>query len=97
MARTGRWFMVIIVIILVIMGLNLSNHGINQLTMENRGAILDVRLYKGDIVFTALGKDYVYERDKVELKKQVYDLIVGVEKYFHKIWRIFNAVFLYDV
>lgn len=89
--------MVIIVVILVIMGLNLSNHGINQLTMENRGAVLDIKLDKGDIVFTALGKDYVYERGKVELKKEIYELKVGVEKYFYKIWRIFNAVFLYDV
>ncbi|SHG85235.1 hypothetical protein SAMN02745221_01107 [Thermosyntropha lipolytica DSM 11003] len=96
-ARAGKIFMVLIIISLLIAGLNVSNYGISQLTMEDRGAVLDVKFEGGDIVFTFLGKEYVFEQYKSRGWEDFYAYWQEIEDYLRKIWRIFEAVFLYEV
>lgn len=96
-AGWGRFFILLLVISLVVAGLNVSNYGISQLTMEDRGEVLNVRLKDGDIVFTALGKEYVYGDYRNISGQDFYQLAKEIEDYLRKIWRIFQAVFLYDV
>ncbi|MBP8820207.1 MAG: hypothetical protein KBG91_07275 [Syntrophomonadaceae bacterium] len=87
-------------IILVIMGLNTSNQGINSLTREGRQAVLNLDYNQGDIKVDALGNSYDYSVDRlgtdlklVGEKTRVY--FYDVTDYLKKIWIIFDAVFLY--
>jgi len=57
--------MTIAVLLLVIMGLNVSNQGINNLTLDERGAILAFGLSRSDISLQILGNNYAYPRDKL--------------------------------
>lgn len=96
-ARAGRIFVLLMIIGLVVAGLNISNYGISQLTMEKRGAVLDAEFRNGSLVVTALGKDYVYGGYRNIDYKDFYKLAKEIEDYLQKIWRIFEAVFLYEV
>lgn len=57
--------MTLTVLLLVILGLNISNQGINKLTLDRRGAILAGELTREDICLQVLGYEYAYPRDKL--------------------------------
>ncbi|MBO8159160.1 hypothetical protein [Thermosyntropha sp.] len=97
MARIDRLFVIIVIVLLVAMGLNISNYGINQLTMEDRGAVIDVEVDEGKLVFTFLGSDYAIKVDKQEIVSSLKEIIYRVEKHFYRIRHIFEVVFLYDI
>ena len=88
-------------VILVILGLNTSNQGINNLTREERQAVLDVDYDQGDIRLEALGNSHSYSVDRLsailpELKQQSRRVVNGSVDYLKKIWTIFDAGFLYE-
>lgn len=87
--------------ILVVLGLNTSNQGINSLTRQERQAVLDVDYSKGDIRVEALGNSYSYAWDRLDttwldLKQRSRDAVTGLIDYLKRIWTIFDAVFLYE-
>lgn len=63
--KLTRVLMSIALFILVILGLNLSNQGINRLTLDQRGAILALGLNHSDIKLQVMGNNYAYSRDKL--------------------------------
>ncbi|MGS0765111.1 hypothetical protein [Syntrophomonas curvata] len=99
--RFYQLLMLIGLVMLVILGLNTSNQGINNLTREERQAVLDVDYSKGNIKVEALGNSYSYALDRPEtgwagLKQQGRRAVNGFTDYLKKIWTIFDAVFLYE-
>jgi len=88
-------------ILLVIMGLNTSNQGINSLTRDEQAAVFNLDYNQGNIRVDALGNSYDYSLDRlgtnlklVGNKTRVY--FYDVTDYLKKIWIIFDAVFLYE-
>jgi len=81
-------------ILLVITGLNTSNQGINSLTRDEHGAVLNMDYNQGNISVDALGNSYDYSLDRLgtDLK------LVGnkTRGYFYDITIIFDAVFIYE-
>lgn len=63
--KFSQVLMTIAVFLLVILGLNVSNQGINNLTLDERGAILAFGLNRSDISLQILGNNYTYPRDKL--------------------------------
>lgn len=57
--------MTIVVLLLVVLGLNISNQGVNKLTLDQRGAVLACGLTRDDICLQVLGHEYAYPRDKL--------------------------------
>ncbi len=70
--RTYRFLIVIILVLLVIIGLNTSNNGINRLTQEHRGPVLGVKLQHNQVMLQFLSRDYSVG-ERIE--------------YYHKLWR----------
>ena len=68
----GRQYAIVFVLFIIIAtALNISNGAINQLTGENRPAIIGADCQQSNICFYLLGKSYVYEGDKLqELRTQ---------------------------
>lgn len=83
-------------VMLVILGLNTSNQGINDLTLEERRAILALDYSKGNIKVEALGNSYNYKTVWNELKQQSRNAVKVFNDYLKKVWTIFDAVFLYE-
>lgn len=70
--RLNQYVIIIGLFVLIILGLNLSNQGINRLTMDERGAILALGLKQHDIDLQVLGRNYTCSRDKLgQLKHQL--------------------------
>jgi len=68
--KFNQVLMTITVLLLAILGLNISNQGINKLTLDRRAAILDCGLSRDDIRLQVLGQEYTYPRDKLGSLKQ---------------------------
>ncbi|HBQ27684.1 MAG TPA: hypothetical protein DD791_14920 [Syntrophomonas sp.] len=88
-------------ICLVIMGLNISNQGINSLTREERQAVLNLNYQQGNIRIDALGSSYKYSLDRLgtdiyRIGKKARELSNDITDYLKRIWIIFDAVFLYE-
>lgn len=99
MAKIYRPFMVIGLIILVIMGLNTSNHGINQLTMESRAPVIGLSVDSDDPGVFLLGEKHEIDQDKyIDYISIVWGktkiMLQQVKNYLLRIWIIFKAVFL---
>lgn len=97
MTRLNQFVMIIGLFVLVILGLNLSNQGINHLTMDQRGAILALGLKQRDIDLQVLGRNYSYSRDKLgqlnhRLAGQAGKLYREVRLYSNHCRDIFDAV-----
>lgn len=95
--RFYQLLMLLGLVFLVVLGLNTSNQGINNLTREERQAVLNVDYSEGDIRVEALGNSHSYSLDRLNtslpgLKQQGRSVI----NYLKKIWTIFDAVFLYE-
>ncbi|MGR6835409.1 hypothetical protein [Syntrophomonas erecta] len=87
--------LVIMVILLTVAGLNVSNQGINQLTLEDRGPVLDIGVSHDHIQVVLAGDEYQWpwEGGK-KLMVIAADLWNNGVDYLYKIWDIFNIVFL---
>jgi hypothetical protein len=86
-------------ILLVIMGLNTSNQGINSLTRNEGQAVFNLDYNEGDIRVHALGNSYNYSLDRLGTDLQLVgnkarELPNDITNYLKRIWIIFDAVFL---
>lgn len=61
MKRLYRSLLVLGIFILTVLGLNVSNQGINSLMIQNRPPVLALQLNTDRIALTALGKSYTVE------------------------------------
>lgn len=89
------------VIILVIMGLNTSNQGINNLTRAEHQAVLDLDYDNGNIKIDTMGDSHSYSMDRLTanfslLRSKSKEIILEVRDYLKSIWTIFECVFLYN-
>ncbi|NLW90497.1 MAG: hypothetical protein GXY34_02700 [Syntrophomonadaceae bacterium] len=94
--------MIIGVFLLVALGLNISNQSINELTLEEQGAIFALGLEKSAIVAEVFGQSYVCDRDRLYdlqrgVTRQVSSSRCQAEAYLRDFSRVFNAVFRPDV
>ena len=95
MRRIYQLFFVGLVLTLVILGLNISNEAINQLTVSQRPPIIDLQASSSQLVFHIAGQQYDLDADKLGQAGPVMaSLFDRVVEYLHKIWRIFQVVFL---
>ena len=96
MKRIYQLFLIGLVLTLVILGLNISNEAINQLTVSQRPPIIDVQASSSQLVFHIAGQQYDLDVDKLGQASTVMaGLFDRAVEYLHKIWRIFQVVFLY--
>lgn len=79
-------------IVLIISALNISNAGINQLTGEERKAVLAVKIEGNDLYLQYLGEEYRYFEPVVNCSNRIKDLGVQIIDYLHSIGPIFKAV-----
>lgn len=99
MGKVSRTLLVLVLIILVVLGLNASNQGINQLTMENRQSVIGLNLKTETPSMLIMGETYDLQGDKIidcvsPWWQKGKDILIRCQEYFSKIWRIFKAVFL---
>jgi len=95
--KTMRIVLVLVLIFLVIAGLNISNQGINKLSMEDRGAVAAIYCDKNDIELELMGKEYSYRHLLDEysyLIEKGKEGIRDINAYFIRMCRILKAVFL---
>lgn len=81
------------VFLLVTMGLNISNHGINDLSQEKQGAILALGLDKDSLVVQVLGRRYDCTVDR--LSSSAGELPRGLREakdYLYHYHKVFDAV-----
>lgn len=99
MGKISRTFLVLVLIMLVVLGLNASNKGINQLTMENREAVIGLNVETENPGMFIMGEKYDLQKDKIIDSVSPWwqkgkNILVQCREYFSKIWMIFKAVFL---
>ncbi len=99
MIRLGRYLALFILFILVVAALNISNGAINQLTGENRQAIIGADYKQDNICFYIMGQGYVYERDELSgivrtAERSSRQLVESIMQYSIRYVKIFQAVFL---
>jgi len=100
MAKAYRFILIISLILLVAAGLNISNQGINRLTMESRPAVIGADTGKDYLSITALGQPYFWTKEKVLLgmNNMVYLIkpyVLDAKDYVLRIWRIFRVLAFY--
>lgn len=96
MKRLGQLLLIGLILTLVVIGLNISNEAINQLTASERPALLAVQAYTGQVDIQWVGEHYVVQTDKLS-DFHITTLSGTIEKvinYLHKIWVIFKTIFL---
>jgi hypothetical protein len=90
MLKWMKYALVLTICLLVVMGLNVTNQGINSLTMENRKPILSLEIKEKDLYIFALGNQHEYSADfwsktAEEFKKAGQTMTDKTKKYFNKI------------
>lgn len=92
-----KLFLVFMLMILVAAGLNASNQGISNLTLEDRGPIVGWQTDDNHVKVVLLGNDYDLKDGKwvQALEQQAVGILNMANNYFIRIWSIFKAVFLY--
>ncbi|HNX29202.1 MAG TPA: hypothetical protein PKN87_07280 [Syntrophomonadaceae bacterium] len=99
MINLGRYLIVFLLLILVGTALNIGNGAINQLTGQNRQAVIGADYEQDSVFIYIMGESYAYDRDRlyeridfIESKtRQSADNII---QYFIRYINIFQAVFL---
>jgi|GEM_PF-2428254 len=89
--------MLVAVLILVILGLNVSNQGVNDFTRDKQGAILALERGENSIVVEVLGNSYACNQDRLgQFKHQINDqsrrMYREIRAYPGYYRRILNAV-----
>mgnify|MGYP000250300200 FL=1 len=83
-----RLLMIAGLVLLVILGLNTSSNGINNLTQEARGAVFDLDYKDSGITVEAMGKNYHYSLDKFKASVLMFknlgeDFITEIKEYIN--------------
>ncbi|MGE5390811.1 MAG: hypothetical protein ACM3PE_07075 [Deltaproteobacteria bacterium] len=95
--RFSHVVIIIGVFLLVAIGLNISNQGINDLTLEKQGAILALGFEEGNVDMQILGRTYTCQRDRLsnmtgEIIRQVSDGRREAQAYLDHYHKIFDAI-----
>jgi hypothetical protein len=84
-----------LVITLTVLGLNVSNEAINQLTASQRPPVVALQIDSSQLEFHIAGQQYTVQGDKLEQAqnsiKTAYEKTIN---HFYRIWAIFKVVFL---
>ncbi len=84
----------VLIITLMAVALNISNDSINQLTGEERKAVIAVDIEDSNIYLQMLGEEYEFS-EPVERSSQLFDdYCSSIRNYLLNIWIIFDTVFL---
>lgn len=99
MIRLRHYIILCILCMLVVTALNISNGAINQLTGENRQAIIGVDYGQDNICFYMMGQSYDFDRDELyrvvqEARGSSHQLADSIMQYFIRYVKIFQVVFL---
>ncbi len=99
MIKWMRLAVLSLLFILIAMALNISNGAINQMTGENRQAIIGIDYKHSDMCFHFMGKSYVYDQDRLQealdqIEKRNRQMAEYMTQYFTRYMRIFRAVFV---
>jgi len=65
MIKLYRSLLVLAVIILIILGLNISNQGINSLTMESRKPLMGIQTQGSNISVFTMGETHSYGKQEI--------------------------------
>ena|GEM_PF-440324 len=65
MVKVYRFLLVLTILFLIISGLNISNRGINSLTLEARPPVLAVLNLNDEVRIFALGQTHTYSKQKM--------------------------------
>ena len=95
-----QFSLVLVVIALVVVGLNISNQGINSLTRASRGPIVGCKVEDQLINVFALGEKYSYAKEDLWHKlswagEQVVVFMHSVKDYLVRIWIVSRALILF--
>ncbi len=84
----------VLMITLLALALNISNESINQLTGEERKAVIAVDMDDKNIYLQVLGKEH-HISEPVEKSSELYDHYCSlIRNYLLNIWIVFDAAFL---
>jgi len=83
------------IVALVVVGLNISNESINQLTGETHKAVIALNVDDDIVYLELLGEEYKYVPESVGPAVQsLWEYLDTIRDYLLRIWRIFDTVFL---
>lgn len=99
MTKVYRLLATLLVVVLVVLGLNISNQGTSSLTMENQKPLIGFALEKESINIFALGEQYSYSSEDISQESnnifhKVQELYEAVIHYLKRIWTLFRLIFL---
>ncbi|ABI68887.1 hypothetical protein [Syntrophomonas wolfei] len=99
MSKLKQFFLIFILLVLFIGGLNLSNQGINHLTLDNRGPVFACNYEQGSLNLQLLSQDYKVSPELVNYEWQLLRQTAKNQgqqavQYLNKSWLIFKAIFL---
>ncbi len=94
MRSIGISMVLVLIITLMAAALNISNEGINQLTGEERKAVIAVDIDDSNIYLQMLGEEYQIS-EPAEKSSHLYDQYrSSIRNYLLNIWIVFDAVVL---
>lgn len=99
MSKLKQFFLLFILLLLFIAGLNISNKGINHLTLENRGPVFACNYEQGSLNVQLLSKDYKVTSELMNYEWQLVRQKAKTQgqqavEYINRSWLIFKTVFL---
>lgn len=92
MRRIGISITLLAIMFLITSALNISNAGINQLTGEDRKAVLAVKMEDNDLCLQLLGEEYQCFEALAYCTGYIEDLGMEIINYLYSIAHIFKAV-----
>lgn len=99
MSRILSSLLIMAVVMLVILGLNISGQGIGSLTAEERKPVIGWQVENQQVSVFAWGEEYRISRQDISrvesvVLQDVRQQCKGFCTYLKKIWTIFNVLFL---
>lgn len=99
MTRVYHSLIVLLVVVLIFFGLNISNQAVNSLTQESQKPLIGFKMEEESINIIALGEQYNYSRQELSQENEkiingYQEILKSVLDYLKKIWTIFRVVFL---
>ncbi len=100
MVKSFRPILIIVLLVLVAAGLNISNQGMNSLTGQSRPAVIGAQTGKDYVTVTALGQNHYWTKEKFilginNMVLSARDHLADARDYLLKIWRIFRVLAFY--
>jgi hypothetical protein len=99
MSKIINFLLIAGVLVLVVLGLNISSQGTSSFTGEDRKPIVGLQIEKQQIHVLALGQDYSLSRGDISrvsygVQQEARQQYCICTDYLKKIWTIFHVLFL---